>query len=111
TGNYRLNLNYLSSCSLDLGLITVAGCNNTSSLTVQVAGGRPDYLVNIFGPVTRVGTSKTGTYQFTNLPSGQYFVEVFDKNGCTGRKQIQLSNGIASNGVNIQTTATQATCS
>src|SRR5690606_12561787 len=75
TGNYRLNLNYLSSCSLDLGLITVAGCNNTSSLTVQVAGGRPDYLVNIFGPVTRVGTSKTGTYQFTNLPSGQYFVE------------------------------------
>lgn len=85
------------------------------SITVNVGsglGGTAPYtyiLTNNFGDPTQTVTNATGTnHTFTNLNFGTYTVSIVDANGCTLKKNIQVTSPPDDLIISIQSTASCA---
>ena len=85
---------YNASNNLDIAaLVTNGNCSENGHIVVQISGGSPAYTVTWTGPVSGSTTVNATNYTLQNLPSGFYYIEVTDSNGCTDDANAEINNG------------------
>ncbi len=67
---------------LTVDMMVDASCNSyDGSASLNIGGGVADYVIMLNGQT--LATQSSNNYNFNNLPSGNYLVEVIDSNGCS----------------------------
>ncbi len=109
TSNYKLKVDCISSCNLNLNLsASDASCGqNNGSISLSVSGGSPGYYVSWTGPVSGSATTSNSSGVLRNLPAGKYTIKVTDRNNCSVTKQVTINSG---GNLSLSTIVTNATC-
>lgn len=84
-------------------------CGSYGSITLNIAGGSPGYIIQWTGPVSGSANTNLTTYTINNLPSGTYTIVVTNSAGCTDSVIKQINNGAGSN-IYVTLTANNANC-
>ena len=85
----------------DISHESVANCDLTSTITVNILGGNPDTYEIISGPVI---VPPQASNQFTNLPQGTYVIRVFDDCGNAVSKSYTMF--LSANDIQVYPTQT-----
>ncbi len=121
-GTYTIKIEESTGCSytatavinnesLSISLSAIAGnCEQAGGIKVNVATGKPSFMISWDGPGTNDGTATTsGTaYTIPDLPAGTYSVTVKDGNWCSVTKTVTVTGG--SSGFDVELTPVQGAC-
>jgi hypothetical protein len=88
------NITILYTEDIDITAIPTNGvCGEDGSIHVGIDGGTPGFTVSWSGPVSGSYTTDNSFYNITNLPSGTYYINVIDGNGCFDNQIVTINNG------------------
>ncbi len=104
-GSYTVKIKDDNDCSLtevvyvnetdDLTIdveVTDGTCGENGSLWVSITGGQTDYIVSWDGPVDGSATTDQTNFGITDLPAGNYTINVADATNCTDYQVVHISS-------------------
>ena len=85
--------------------------DNDGTATITANGGSPNYTFSIVsGPASPPSQTTTGSATFSNLPPGNYSVDVTDNGGCVVSNTFTVAAGVSCCPMSVSATSVNSLC-